>query len=145
MRWKTGKVFRIKLVTGAHAYALALKDPELAFFNCFNPDATLEEILSSGVLWRIWVMRQALKEPTWELLCEIKKIPEPLQQEVTRFKKDPITGKYSLYIHDQETPASKEQCIGLERAAVWSSNHISDRLNDHLAGAENIWDVSLRA
>lgn len=144
MRWKTGKVFRINLGAGAYAYALALKDPEFVFFSCFNPDATLEEILSSGVLWRLWVMRQALKEPTWELLCEIKKIPEPFQQEVTRFKKDSITGKYSLYIHGQETPASKDQCIGLERAAVWSSNHVNDRLNDHLAGVENAWDVSLR-
>ena len=144
MRWKAGKLFKIQLDNDAYAYALSLQEPEFAFFNCFTPNASPEEILESELLWRLWVTRQALKEPTWEFLHQCKSIPEKLQIEITRFKKDPISGKYSIYINESEISATKEQCVGLERAAVWSPEHVTHRLNDHLKGVENIWEVSLR-
>lgn len=34
-------------------------------------------------------------------------------------------------------PASKEECRGLERVAVWTPEGIQKRLNDHYAGRKN--------
>jgi hypothetical protein len=32
----------------------------------------------------------------------------------------------------------------LDRAAIWTANHIVDRLNDHFDDRSNKWAVSLR-
>jgi len=143
MRWKTGRLFKIKLSNGGAAFALALDFPEFAFFNCFNPDATIQEILKSGVLWRLWVMKHVLKEPSWQPMAVVTDIPKNLQQATPRFKKDQISGQYTVYIDGVESPATKEQCIGLESAAVWSALHLQDRLQDHVAGMPNRWVESL--
>jgi hypothetical protein len=49
--------------------------------------------------------------------------------------------KFSLYDPNtgEMTPATKEQCIGLECAAVWEAEHVVDRINDHYAGRKNKW------
>jgi len=143
MHWKKGRLFKIKLSNGKAAFALALDFPEFAFFNCFNPDATIQEILKSDVLWRLWVMKHVLKEPCWQHMTVVADIPKNLQQATPRFKKDQISGQYTVYIDGVESPATKEQCIGLESAAVWSALHLQDRLQDHVADMPNKWVVAL--
>ena len=41
-------------------------------------------------------------------------------------------------------PATKEECVGLERAAVWEPSHVEDRLRDNYAGHKNKWVESLK-
>lgn len=143
MRWKAGRLFKINLSNGACGFAMTLQEPELAFFNCFNPMATAQEILSSSVLWRLWVMRQALKKQSWDFIAQVAYIPAELQKPVPRFKKDLISGECSLYVTGSESQATKEQCAGLESASVWSFSHMQDRLQDHLAGVPNKLAISL--
>ena len=50
----------------------------------------------------------------------------------------------SLYIAGEVRPATREQCLGLERAAVWEPENIESRLADHYAGRPNAWADSLR-
>jgi len=65
------------------------------------------------------------------------------------YKQDAITGRLALYHStfastNWERPASREECAGLEAAAVWEPEHVEDRLRDHFAGRPNKWVESLR-
>lgn len=50
----------------------------------------------------------------------------------------------TLYQGGKETPATKTEAKGLERAAVWDPEHIQDRLRDHYMGRLNKWVKLLR-
>ncbi|MEI7895193.1 MAG: hypothetical protein WCI05_19005, partial [Myxococcales bacterium] len=50
-----------------------------------------------------------------------------------------ISGNLSLYRAGTERPATREACVGLERAAVWSAEHVESRLSDQLAQRPNKW------
>lgn len=42
-----------------------------------------------------------------------------------------------------EDSATRAQCAGLERSAVWDAEHVEDRLRDRRAGRLNKWAESL--
>jgi hypothetical protein len=42
------------------------------------------------------------------------------------------------------TPATKEQCIGLECCAVWEAEHVESRIADYYKGKQNIWVEQLK-
>ena len=135
MKTKIGDIFEIKLKEGSVAFAQALAEPEYAFFEV-SPLET-----DSNALFRIWVHKSAIRE--WNKIGNKKLSPE-LEAEVPRFKQDPINGKLSIYKGGTETPATIEEIVSLECAAVWEGNHISDRLSDHFKGKENKWLKSLQ-
>lgn len=60
------------------------------------------------------------------------------------FRQDVISKVLSLYQDGIERPATREECEGLERAAVWSAEHIENRLDDHLEGRTNKWIEALK-
>ncbi len=135
MKTKIGDIFEIKLKNGKVAFAQALAEPEYAFFEV-SPLET-----NPNVLFRIWVHKSAIKE--WGKIGN-RKLSSELKKEEARFKQDPINGKLSIYKGGTETPATLEEISGLECAAVWEGNHISDRLSDHFEGKENKWLKSLQ-
>ena len=135
MKIKIGDIFEIKLKGGKVAFAQALAEPEYAFF-VVSP---LESNQKS--LFRIWVHKSAVKE--WVKIGN-KKLSSELEEEVPRYKQDPINGKLSIYKGGAEMPATIEEIRGLECAAVWEGNHISGRLSDHFEGKENKWLKSLQ-
>lgn len=60
------------------------------------------------------------------------------------FQQDPMSGALSIYWEKPdgswgEDPATRAQCAGLERTAVWDPEHLEDRLRDHRAGRPNRW------
>ena len=60
------------------------------------------------------------------------------------FKRDSISGKFSIYEGGGiETPATYDEVVDLECAAVWDPEHVESRLDDHYAGVENLWVKSL--
>ncbi len=55
-----------------------------------------------------------------------------------KFIQDPFDKKiFSLYENGVIRPATREQCLGLERASVWEPEHVEDRLRAHYAGNLN--------
>jgi hypothetical protein len=73
-------------------------------------------------------------------------IPEALRGRVARFMQDAITKRLSISQDGGVTsrPATLDECRKLERLAVWSAEHVEDRLRDHYAGVPNKWVESLR-
>lgn len=132
-RWKKGTLLSIQLGNGREAVAQMLDRPEMAFFDPGN---------RHKVLFRLWVMNSAYNSGRWKRIGE-EVVPATLEVSVPRYKVDPINGDLSIRQDDVERPATPEECEGLECAAVWSANHVEDRLNDFLDGVPNKWVDSL--
>jgi hypothetical protein len=144
-RRKVGDVVRIPLANNRCGYARVLEDPLYAYYDFFDSAApSVKEILEKPVLFKVWTRDQfAIKEGRWQIIGN-----EPLEVELLEiprfFKVDPISKKLSIYWKGTEKPATRAECDSLECAAVWDTEHIEDRLNDHLAGKPNTWVESMK-
>ncbi len=141
----SGSVFEVILDDGALSYGIVIEFPLVAFFDLrASGRPSLEDILSSEVLFRIWVMRSALGRSGWPVMGYTS-VPPQLTGTPSFYKFDSIARKFSLYSNGVETPATREQCLPLECASVWSASHVEARLADHFAGRPNRWVESLSA
>lgn len=134
---ESGNVFEIPLAGGGYAYGIMIKAPLAAFFDfrCSERPA-LDLIVSQPVAFRIWIMNNALGKCGWKIIGTAP-LSEDLAAPEVFYKFDAISRKFSLYSSSTETPATREQCIGHECAAVWSACHVESRLADHFAGRTN--------
>jgi hypothetical protein len=127
VRRRPGDVVAIPLGDGHYGFARVLKDV-MAFYHVKSDSILpIAEIVSRPILFKIWVMDHAVTSGRWPV------------------KWDDIAKKlYITYDGSQEIPATRSECEGLERAAVWEPEHVESRLRDHFAGRKNIWVDSLR-
>ena len=130
--WEKGAVLQIS-AHGHSCLAQMLEEPEIAFFNPTHP---------SKVLFRLWVHKSAYNGGRWQIVGH-ESVREELEIQVPRFKKDPISGRLSIYVDGEETPAGITDCLNLECAAVWDPEHVEDRLRDHCESRENTWVKSM--
>lgn len=102
----------------------------------------LESLRDRQILFKIWVMKSAIGKNGWKIVGQL-----PLSDEMRIspwfFKQDGISKKITRYRHPEEVPATKEECEGLECAAVWSTVHVESRLVDHFEGRPNKWVESM--
>lgn len=144
---KPGDYVQIPLDDGSFGYGKVLGG-EIAFLDLrtSTSEITPERLNESETLFRIWVMEYALKPRSpWIVVGHAELTPE--EQESSKFfKKDALNGKLSIYHKGEqypnryiEYPATYEECVGLERAAVWNPEHVESRLLDHFRGQKNIW------
>jgi len=103
------------------------------------------EVASHPVLFRLWVMRSAYGGGRWPKIGAAP-VPQALMRPVGRFIYDVIAKRFSITEDGgvSRRPASLAECEPLECAAVWSAQHVEDRLRDHYAGVPNKWLESLR-
>lgn len=136
--WYAGNIVEIQLPDGLLSYGMLLKFPAIAFFDVHtNTRPSISEIVSHPVLFRIWVEKHAVSRKLWPLIGHHAP-PLALLAPHQYFKQDPLSGQITLYTEGGfEQPARAEQCIGLERAAVWDPYHVVSRLADHFAGRAN--------
>ncbi len=140
-----GAIVEIPLSDTTKGYALTLEEPLFALYDLQVPRTAsppLTEIISAPILTRIWVMNHAVTRGRWATVGKVT-VPKNLQDAPKFFKQDAINGELSLYSKGEETPASIEECQGLESAAVWDPTHVEERLRDHFLGVPNKWVMSL--
>jgi hypothetical protein len=85
------------------------------------------------------VRDSAVKDGRWPIVGHVPLdgtlVPPP------KFIQDPLKpNSFSIYENNGTIiSATRSQCAGLERAAVWEPEHVEDRLRDHFAGRVNKW------
>lgn len=144
-KWNPGDILEIPLGNGQRAFARILKNPLVAFYD-LKADKTpaIDFIVSKPVAFKVWVMNSALTDGKWPIIGT-KPLTPDLEESPTFFKRDPISGKLSIYTKGGcEKPATLQECEGLECAAVWDPKHLTDRLNDHFANRPNKWVESMK-
>lgn len=138
-----GSLVEIALGGGLKAYARVLSDPLFAFYDIAEKPADPKTLGDKQPIFKVWVMRRAVTSGRWPVVAKW-----PLETELMRpasfFKQDLISDRLSIYSEGNERPANIEECVGLEPAAIWSAEHIEDRLRDHIAGVPNRWVESLK-
>lgn len=133
-----GTFVRITLADGSLAYARLLESPYAAFYDyrTTSPDSDLDRIASQSILFRIAVRHHALD--TWEPIGH-RALEGQLTQPVVQFMQD-IGNFRRCTIFDTagyEKAAEPQECVGLERAAVWERNGVERRLLDAFLGQPN--------
>ncbi|MBA8882146.1 Imm26 family immunity protein [Phyllobacterium myrsinacearum] len=139
-----GNIFEVPINDELHGYAITLAHPLYGFYDLgTKDDLTCAEIVSRPIAFKIFVMDNAPKKGNWKKIGWIDPGAE-IDNHVVFFRQDLHTGKLTGYDKGKEWPISYEEALKLETAAVWSANHIADRLRDHFAGQPNKWVESMK-
>jgi Immunity protein 26 len=117
------------------------------FFYDFKLNADLpiviESIFEHRVIFHILVDKDAITSARWPIL-DIKELSSTELLPTSTFIQNSITKEISIYTEGNIRPATISECIGLERSASWSADHVEDRLRDHFNGVPNKWVESLK-
>jgi len=136
---KIGDILKIELGDGTHTYARTLPDATFAIYDArTSEDLPIMETVERPILFYVAVMNHAVKEKRW-IVVGHKTLEEGLQGP-PRFIQDALNWKrFSIYEDGRIRPATRQECLGLEREAVWEPEHVEDRIRDHYAGRPNKW------
>ena len=139
-----GAFLRIRLADGSFAYARELEHPYLAFYNYRSktPEVDLNVIANKPVLFSVAVRR---RDDSWETLGTMPLVGE-VSKPIVQFTQD-IADPSQCTIFDtagMERDATPEECVGLERASVWESHGIEERLLDTFLVRPNEEEVRSR-
>jgi|SRR5882762_1686079 len=139
-----GDIVEIPLGDETHTYAHVLQEASFGVYDCrVHEELTMEQVVSRPVLFFVAVMDYAIKTGRWRIVGHSpldllpRRPPTFIQDAMNR-------DSFSIYENGQIRPATREQCIGLERTAVWDPEHVEERIRDHYAGQKNKWLEALR-
>jgi hypothetical protein len=140
-----GDIVRIELGDGFHAYARVLEEALFGFYDSrVREDLPVDRIITLPILFYVPVMAHAVKRGRWVVVGSAP-LEGALLHPPPRFMQDGIRkDEFRIYEKGKIRFATKEECIGLEREAVWEPAHVEDRLRDHYAGRKNKWVESLK-
>ena len=132
-----GDVMKIPLGDGTHVYARTLADASMAFYDSrTDQELACEQNIKNSVLIIMGVREQeAMKSGRWKHIGHAPLGPD-LADPPPQFIQDPIIPtNFRLYYKGKMCPATREECEGLERCAVWEDPaQVEERLRDHYAG-----------
>ncbi len=140
-----GAIVRVPLDGRFWTYALILPEIDFAFFDARTAvELPLNEIICRPILFRVGVHKYGVTRGQWQKVGEVA-IPPKLAKPLPTFIQDAFhPEQFSIYLGGNIRPAKRSECVGLERCAVWTPQHVKDRLRDHYAGKINKWVESLR-
>jgi hypothetical protein len=140
-----GAVLAVPLGDGTNCYALTLPEADFAFFELRSADVQNPEALfSKAMLFRVAVHRSAWSTGRWPKVFTVE-VPSTLLAPQPKFMQNAIQrDQFQIYLGGSIRSASRAECEGLERCAVWEPEHVEDRLRDYYAGIPNKWVESLR-
>jgi len=139
-----GDIVQIKLEDGDFCYGRILEEPMVAFYDKKDGgNSTFGDVILAPILFKICVMNYAVTSGRWRILGTIP-LEEELRMPVWFFNEDSISKELFLEMNFEMIPATREECEGLERSAVWDPEHVEDRLRDHFLGKPNKWVESLK-
>ncbi len=140
-RFEPGAVLRVGLDDGTHTFARMLShSPYVAVYDARRSDdaVDVEQIVRSPVLFVVAVSAGAYRSGRWQRVGSVPPlaaavaIPEFFQQDIF----DPQQCQVVDHLGRERT-ATPEECVGLERSAVWDAEHIEERVRDHYQNRPN--------
>jgi hypothetical protein len=145
VRFVPGGVLRVPLAGDKVAYAVMFGAfPYVAFYG--EDDGLASQRPPSGQpLFVVAVQKNAYSGSGWGSVLfrlaerELPPIPSFFRQNVMRPDDCEIVDGSGA-----TRKASREECSGLERSAVWAAVHVESRLQDHYADRPNVFLESMR-
>lgn len=95
----------------------------------------LSPLLKAKEMFRVCVYAYPISNGTWRKIGKLP-IREDLTSTPMQFIYHAYNGKFELYNPEtgNMTPSTKEQCKGLEPAAIWGQEHVEQRVRDYYNG-----------
>lgn len=144
-----GAILEIEIENQYYVYAQILKKGlGYAFFNNkFVRKLNDYEVLNkTPILFIIMVYDDVVLKGKWVKVAKL-----PIREELLNLPMQFIQDKHNPQNFELYNPntgeisiAKKEQCIGLESAAVWAQNHVEERIRDYYLGVPNAWLEQLK-
>ncbi|HEX5750148.1 MAG TPA: immunity 26/phosphotriesterase HocA family protein [Archangium sp.] len=136
--YRPGSFLRIPLADGSFGYGRAIARTHDAFYEyrTESPDADLDRIASKPILFKVAVRH--LEPGSWEIIGW-REIEASLAQPIVQFRQD-VGNFRRCKIFDTEgnsRDAEPQECVGLERMAVWEQSDVEERLLDTFMGRPN--------
>ena len=143
-KWEPGNVIEIGLNDGSFSYGVIIEEPLVAFTDAtFIERPEISPDLFNKVAFQLWVMNSAIGKKGWPVIGDIQ-FDDISKAKFYRY--DSISKTFYHYVDcANDIPTTRDDCVGLECAAVWHKDHVEDRLKAHKAGQECQWELSLRA
>jgi hypothetical protein len=145
IKFQPGALFRVPAGEG-YGYGVMLSEfPYMAFY---GKDVEFDESgdASREPLFVAMVIKGAFSTGRWGIPIRI--LGESVIVRIPLFFSQSVTNKREITIVDhvarRRVKATPQECLGLEREAVWSPEHIEARLEDYYAGRPNIFAESLK-
>jgi len=142
-----GSIIEIQLEEGYFAYGQILR-AGIAVFDLYVPEHLKDiSLLNSATeLFIVQVYDDAITNGRWLKIGKLS-IRRGFEILPMKFIQDAINPE-SFQLYDPNTgeiiDAKKEDCIGLECAAVWEAEHVESRIIDYYSGRPNIWVENLK-
>jgi hypothetical protein len=137
-----GSIHKVVLNSGLHSYVRILDKASIAAYDVLtDSDMLIEDIINKKIVFIVAVYNDVITNGKWQKVG-FKNLEENLLVLPVKYIQDTLdNSEYSLYDPNTGTitPGRKEDCIGLEVAAVWDAHHVEDRLSDYFEGRENKW------
>jgi hypothetical protein len=137
-KYSPGAVLRIQFADGSFGYGRLREFPFVAFYDFHTKErvSDLNEITSKSILFTLAVHESV--QDTWEIIGEMP-LEESLKQPVVQFMQDVIDYRKCWIVDSKgnKRQARPEECLGLERAAIWQAQHVERRLLDTFMGRPN--------
>lgn len=142
-----GSILEIKLDNGMYAYAQDL-DVDILFFDIYlaSPINDIKVLMNKQPLFFLGVYNDVITQGKWLKVGSLP-IKSEYENVPLKFIQDSINpSNFELYNPNtgEILSATKEQCEGLECAAVWESEHVEDRIKDYYSGRVNQWVEQLK-
>jgi Immunity protein 26 len=133
-----GAIVKIPLEDGFHTYARILK-VKCAFYDArTKEELSIEEIIQKPILFFATVYDSAITKGYWEKIGKKLPLEEHLLITPPTYRQNVLNPvQFTIDYNKTSRPATKEECIGLESAAIWEYKGMERRLNDHYAGRYN--------
>ena len=139
-----GAILEIKIENHYYVYAQILtKGLGYAFFDFKSTQrlADFTVLKDTKILFIVMVYSDVITQGRW---FKVGKLPirEGLVVQPMKFIQDSLNlEKFELYNpnNGEITPATKQEVLGLECAAVWEAEHVESRIRDYYEGKLNIW------
>lgn len=125
------------------AYAVILPDANFAIFDA-RGHSTVADALQRAPMFYVAVMDSAIKSGRWPIMHVPKELVPEVSAPPTFIQEHGRPEKVRIYRSGAILPATLDEVVGLERTAVWSAEHVEDRIRDEYFGRKNKWVESLR-
>ena len=128
IRVNVGDVFQINLPTGKFAYGRVYQDALVKIYKKVTDEHNNPPIGSRNFLFQVGMYADLLTTGKLQIVGH-----DPFKSEEDSWGdpsciQDPISNNYSIYHKGNIRDSTKEECEGLEKAAVWDLNHIIERI-----------------
>lgn len=144
-----GSILEIKIENRYYVYAQILtKGLGYAFFDFKSTQRLMDftVLKDAKILFILMVYSDVITQGRW---LKVGKLPirESLVVQPMKFIQDSLSPeKFELYNpnNGEIIPATKQEVLGLECAAVWEAEHVESRISDYYEARPNIWVEKLR-